>query len=827
MTHSPPTQSPAPHSLDSGSPRRVLLVSATIGEGHNATARAVEDSVRRLWPDCEVAWLDSLEVMGRGVGPTFRWIYVFNVETTPWLYNLFYDALWRYRWFADASRRFVGAWSGRRMSPLIGRYRPDLIVSTYPMGTAGLDWLRRRGGLKIPVAAVVSDFSPHPFWVYSEIDQHYVMSQASLRELYRAQPDAAAEVCVPPVMPAFQPADKTESRRALELPDSGLLVLISCGSLGFGAVERAVDTALQVPGVGCVVVTCGHNEGLRRRLLQRGEPRTRLLPLDWIEDMATLTAAADVVVTNAGGATALEALACARTVVMFEPIAGHGRGNAELMTRAGLAELCPTQHDLAETLQRLSADPQQLHDIEQSALRHTGSGDFTQQVAALAELPRHRGQQTLRAQDAFFVHATDPEVPQQTGAILLLEGAPAAMSTEDWTGHLADLVTRRAPHLPMLHRRLLPRRGRRPVWVSGRVDPHEHIGAQVVGSAHTRSWEEAVRTFFAAPLRTDRPPWELLLLHDADDGRVALLAKLHHALGDGVAVTSTLVRLLSDSESPEPPPRRGPRRGAHKRVRAQARQAWTATRGLFSLVKAGTAPRSGLEGPSTPGRRFGWVELSGAKVRASARAHGVRSSVLLVTLVAEALHRLLDDRGGTAPDQYLRAMVPLTTRSMRTGGDVHVPGNRTVTVSADLPVGPMTPTDRLAEVAARLEATQRSGQPVAAGVVMAAMGLLPSPLHAWLVRHVYHRRFFNVIVSALPGTRCPPRVAGATVAGVLPVLPLARGVGLGIGAITWGEMVGIGITADARLASAPQQLADYVRAAFDDLQNLRGQDHEL
>ncbi|RCW46178.1 WS/DGAT/MGAT family acyltransferase [Halopolyspora algeriensis] len=813
------------------SPRRVLLVSATIGEGHNATARAIEDAARRLWPECEVAWLDSLEVMGRGVGPAFRWIYVFNVESTPWLYNLFYRALWRYRWFADSSRRFVGSWSGRRLRPLIEQYQPDLIVSTYPMGTAGLDWLRRRGELDTTVAAVVSDFSPHPFWVYSEIDQHYVMSHASLRELHRAQPDAAGAVCVPPVMPAFRPADKAVSRHRMGLPEQGFLALISCGSLGFGSIERAVQAALQAPGVDCVVVTCGRNERLLHRLTQLHSSEPRLVPLDWVDDMATLTAAADVVITNAGGATALEALACGRTVVMFEPIAGHGHGNAELMAHAGLAELCPDRPGLVETLQRLTTDPQRLHDIEQRALRHTESGDFTQQVAALAELPRHRGKQTLRAQDAFFVHADTPTVPQQTGAILLVEEGRAEMSIEQWTDHLADLITRRAPHLPMLHRRLVRRRGRRAAWVTEWPDPHRHLHSRVVGTRHDVHWQEAVTEFFATAVRTDRPPWELLFLHDADDGRTALLIKLHHALGDGVAVTSTMTRLLADPDTTQRTgsparPRTRARPRIRQRVQQRARQARTVARGLVSLAGAGPAPVSELDGPSTPERRFGWVELSMTKVHASARTHGVRTSVLLVTLLAEALHRLLDERDGTVPGQSLRAMVPRTTRSSRTRGDTEASGNRTVAVSVDLPVGPMAPEERMAEVTARLEATQCYGQPMAAGSVLTALGVLPAPVHRWVVRRMYQRRFFNVIVSALPGSRYPPRVAGALIAGVLPVLPLARGVGLGIGAITWGEMVGVGITADARLTPAPQQLADHVRAAFDDLQNLLEQDHE-
>lgn len=790
-------------------PRRVLLVSATIGEGHNSTARAVEEAVRDVWPSCEVSWLDALEVMGRWVPATFRWIYVVNVESTPWLYDFFYAALWRYRWFADSSRRFVGAWSGRRLRPLIAQRRPDLVVSTYPLGTAGLDWLRRRGELNVPVAAVVSDFSPHPFWVYPEIDLHYVMSGASLREMRRALPEAVGDVCAPPVVSAFRPMDKAAARRTFGLPEDGFVALVSCGSLGFGSIERAVEASLRVDEIGRVVVACGHNEALRERFAERAERDPRLVPLGWVEDMATLTACADVVVTNAGGATSLEALACGRTVVMFEPIAGHGRPNAELMTRAGLAEMCPREEDLTRTLQQLSSEPDRLAEAEQRALRHAHSADFAQQVAALPQLPRHRGPRVLRSQDAFFVYAATPQVAQQTGAVLSLDGGRPEMTTDDWAKHVAGLITQRAPNLTMLHTRLVRRRGRRPEWMpTDQIDPDEHLRYREIQCGQ---WADVLGGFFSAPLPTDRPPWELLLVRDVDTDRIAVLAKMHHALGDGVAVTNTLLHLLSDAEE-LPPPQRQPER------RRTAGTGWLplggVLRGLLSLISSGTAPSSGIEGRSTTDRWYSWLELPAATVRETARAHRVSTTILLLTVIAEALHRLLDEGTGTTPGQRFRVMVPRRARDA--DGDARA-GNHTVALSVDLPVGPMPPAQRIVEVTARVDAAQAGGQPAAADAVMAMMGLLPAPLHAWVVRRIYQRRFFSGIVSVLPGIRRPAHTADALISVVFPVLPLADGVGLAIGAINWGKAIGFGVTADAGLVHSRAEFGDHLRGAFDEL----------
>ena len=70
-------------------PRRALIVSADIGEGHNSAGRAVKEAIGRAWPGCEVAWLDSLAAMEPGFGPLARPFYVTQVQRMPWMYEFF------------------------------------------------------------------------------------------------------------------------------------------------------------------------------------------------------------------------------------------------------------------------------------------------------------------------------------------------------------------------------------------------------------------------------------------------------------------------------------------------------------------------------------------------------------------------------------------------------------------------------------------------------------------------------------------------------------------------------------------------------------------
>jgi hypothetical protein len=358
----------------------------------------------------------------------------------------------------------------------------------------------------------------------------------------------------------------------------------------------------------------------------------------------------------------------------------------------------------------------------------------------------------------------------------------------------------------MLHSRLITRRGRRPVWASvEQVDPVDHLSCREVGDGRQ---QQVLDEFFSTPLRTDQPPWEMLLLRTPDSDQLTVLVKMHHSLGDGLAITNTLLRLIRDGDDPHPAFRT--ERG---RPRSLPRLRETA-RGLVSLASAGAAPPSGIRGRSTAQRWSGWIELVSRPVRESARAWRVSSTVMLLTVIAEALHRLLHDRSGTTPGQRFRVMVPQRERNSDNGA---LRGNHTAAVSIDLPVGPMSPEQRVRDIAERVTAARGNGQIVAAGAVMSALGYLPAPLHAWVTRRIYQRRFFSGIVSVMPGMRQYPRTAGMPITGVFPLLPLADGVGLAIGALNWGPNVSFGVTADSGLVTRPDELLQHLKDAMHDL----------
>jgi diacylglycerol O-acyltransferase len=314
------------------------------------------------------------------------------MQLTPPLQNLWYRAVADSEFVQWVYRELIGARVARALSGVVVNFRPDVVVSTYPLGTAGLSWLRRRGQLVAPVVAVLSDFAPHAFWIYPEMARYLVLNAHGRIAMGTLAPGVPVSVCAPLVAPSFRPpgaGDTAAARQRLGIPRDALAVLVSCGALGLGSVSAAADSVLAADPRCHAVVVCGRNRRLRAAL--RRKRTSRLTVLGWVDDMAKVMAGVDVVVNNAGGVTTAEALASGRALVMFRPIAGHGRACATAMRRAGLATVAPRRRQLTELLAHWAADRAELVGARDRATRYARAHRLTDAAWTILE---HAGVQT-------------------------------------------------------------------------------------------------------------------------------------------------------------------------------------------------------------------------------------------------------------------------------------------------------------------------------------------------------------------------------------------------------------------------------------------------
>ncbi len=307
--------------------RSILIVSASMGAGHDGAARELRRRLEASGHRVEI--VDFLDAVAFHIGPVLRWFYQVQLRMAPWSYELSYKMSPVLR----APAVILDTWLTRRkLKRAIKDFRPDAVVSVYPLASLVLGRMRRKKQLRVPVITFLTDFAVHSLWVHRGVDRHLAVSEISAAAAEsRGGKDARARG--PLVSDQFRDAeyDRSTVRSNLGLSPDDRAVLVVAGSWGVGDVVATVE-AIGKSGEFHPVTVCGRDDNLRTELENRGYGTV----IGWTDQMPALMSAADALVENAGGLTCMEAFAVGLPVITYLPIAGHGKDNAEMMARAGV-----------------------------------------------------------------------------------------------------------------------------------------------------------------------------------------------------------------------------------------------------------------------------------------------------------------------------------------------------------------------------------------------------------------------------------------------------------------------------------------------------------
>ncbi len=330
-------------------PRRVLVLSADVGEGHAAAARALAEQVKIAPGDAQVTVIDGLQAMGRVLRPVVEDGYRWQLRFMPWTYTLIYWLLEHVapvRWHARWTLCRFGA---RSLLRTIAEHDPDVVVSTYPAVTVVLAHLRRRGLVHCSTMATITDLTGLFFWAQPGIDMHLVMYDESVAPVERIAGPGSVRLVRPLISAEFlRPRQPRETRQGLGLPQDGRMVVVSGGGWGVGDIAGAVRELCRVEDVTSIVCLAGRNELAQRRLETMFAGQERVHVLGFTDRMPELLRAADALVHSTGGVTCLEAKATGTPVISYGLPVGHARINTRAMAELDLLRLARNTTELHE-----------------------------------------------------------------------------------------------------------------------------------------------------------------------------------------------------------------------------------------------------------------------------------------------------------------------------------------------------------------------------------------------------------------------------------------------------------------------------------------------
>jgi UDP-glucose 4-epimerase len=336
-------------------PRKILIVSADIGEGHDLPARAIACEFRREDPDALIAVVNGLPAMGAIAERSLKDNSAFMFRWAPWLFDFQYRLFLEFAPTRFLAHRLLSALCRRGLMRLVRAHDPDLVVSTYPGTTQLLGEMRRNGELKVPVYSSITDLAGLRYWAHPGVDLHFITHPESQEEVERIAGPGSVRWAKPPTSAAFmEPRSREDARAALDLSADRRVVAVSGGGWGVGDVIGAVSTALKEADAE-VLCLCGRNAGLYERASEHfaGDPRVRVM--GFTDRMSDVLAASDALIHSSAGLTVLEAIIRGCPVISYGFSYGHVRVSNHALERFKLAEVAGDRAELGEALKRALA----------------------------------------------------------------------------------------------------------------------------------------------------------------------------------------------------------------------------------------------------------------------------------------------------------------------------------------------------------------------------------------------------------------------------------------------------------------------------------------
>lgn len=435
----------------------------------------------------------------------------------------------------------------------------------------------------------------------------------------------------------------------------------------------------------------------------------------------------------------------------------------------------------------------------------------------------------LTALDGTFLGLEQEGSHMHMGVVLMFEAA--ALMSDDGTldiEHIRAFIASRLHRVPRYRQRLawVPLY-RQPVWIDDEnFNVHYHVRhTSLPRPGDLRTLKRLVGRIMSQQLDRGKPLWELWIVEGLEDGRIAMIGKVHHCMVDGIAGADMLAELLSPVPDPtieeaprwlpDPAPTSG-RLVVHEFLRRRVQslgvlrhvgQALRDPGGMWQSVLAGAEAISEVVSaafppvsnspinPSriSPHRRFDWVrfELDRAK-EIRGRLGGTVNDVVLAT-VAGAMGRFLRRRGVRPEDLNFRALVPVSTRPDAERGRT---GNRVALLFAQLPIGEADPRRRLERVIETTCTLKRSNQAHGTELIEAFGEWMGSSFLARTGQLGALVRAFNMVVTNIPGPSVPLYLLNARLLETYPLVPLYRNQAVGIALFSYRDHLHWGLNTD-------------------------------
>ncbi|MDB5083612.1 MAG: hypothetical protein JWN30_498 [Bacilli bacterium] len=365
---------------------RILILTASFGEGHNQAATAIQQALEHLNPSVEARILDFMQWVHPKLDSFAQYCLYQSCRKAPSLYGYLYKATDRVSASNPMNRR-LGRMGRSRLLTYLNQFDPSWVISTFPIPANVVSSMREAGEVSFRTATVITDLHPHSQWIHANTD-HYFVASEQVRYILRRRgvPRGRIHVTGIPVRQNFAnpvTAQRSTLKAAIGLDPTRQVILVTGGGAGiFPDLEYCLEMLNREFPLLQIVVICGRNKTLQDELdvLVWAADWRNVQVKGFVQNIHEYIAAADLVIGKSGGLTTSESLAMGTPMMIYRPLPGQETYNAKHLVRSGAALLAMNQNELATHLKRLEQEPDLLESMRMQALK-SGKGQAANEIA--------------------------------------------------------------------------------------------------------------------------------------------------------------------------------------------------------------------------------------------------------------------------------------------------------------------------------------------------------------------------------------------------------------------------------------------------------------
>lgn len=365
--------------------KRALLLYISEHSGHHCASIAIEKALHNIDSSIETLNLNSFNYTNPILEKVINKAYMGVIKRRPEIWDYLYDNP-KVLKKTQKLREMIHKFNKGKLNTLLDEFRPGVIICTQAFPCGMVADYKKSFGLNIPIIGVLTDYAPHSYWIYDNVDRYIVPSDDTAKRLI----DNGIDPCrierygIPIDSRFGRRLDRGKICKTLGLNGNTPSVLIMGGTQGLGAMSEIVHildkSTLDIQ----IIVASGTNKKLYRWLEKRREhSRKNILAFPYAENIDELMSISTVVITKPGGITTAEALAKGLPMLIVNPLPGQEAMNTRYLLKEGVAVEALAPEDVVIILEELLYNRNKLKLMSDKALS-LAKADSADTIARLA-----------------------------------------------------------------------------------------------------------------------------------------------------------------------------------------------------------------------------------------------------------------------------------------------------------------------------------------------------------------------------------------------------------------------------------------------------------